>query len=53
MINVSHCVYTIYMALSLDAVANTFFDRTHRLYDEALLTRCFTQLLFILVLILK
>ena len=28
---------------SLDTEANTFYDRTNRLYDAALLTRCYTQ----------
>ena len=27
----------------LDIEANEFFDRTHRLYDAAILTRCYTQ----------
>ena len=29
---------------SLDTEANKFYDRTNRLYDAALLTRCYTQL---------
>ena len=28
---------------SLDTEANKFYDRTNRLYDAALLTRCYTQ----------
>ena len=28
---------------SLDAEANKFYDRSNRLYDAALLTRCYTQ----------
>ena len=28
---------------SLDTEANKFYDRTNRLYDSALLTRCYTQ----------
>ena len=28
---------------SLDTKANKFYDRTNRLYDAALLTRCYTQ----------
>ena len=28
---------------SLDSEANKFYDRTNRLYDAALLTRCYTQ----------
>ena len=28
---------------SLDTEANKFYDRTDRLYDAALLTRCYTQ----------
>ena len=28
---------------SLDTEANTFYDRSNRLYDVALLTRCYTQ----------
>ena len=28
---------------SLDTEANTFYDRSNRLYDAALLTRCYTQ----------
>ena len=28
---------------SLDTEANKFYDRTSRLYDAALLTRCYTQ----------
>ena len=27
----------------LDTEANTFYDRNHRLYDAAPLTRCYTQ----------
>ena len=27
----------------LDIEANTFYERAHRLYDAALLTRCYTQ----------
>ena len=27
----------------LDTEANKFYDRSHRLYDAALLTRCYTQ----------
>ena len=29
---------------SLDTEANKFYDRTNRLYDAALLTRCYTRL---------
>ena len=33
-----------HMALShLDIEANKFYDRAHRLYDAAILTRCYTQ----------
>ena len=28
---------------NLDIEANKFYDRAHRLYDAALLTRCYTQ----------
>ena len=28
---------------SLDTKANKFYDRTNKLYDAALLTRCYTQ----------
>ena len=28
---------------NLDIGANKFYDRAHRLYDAALLTRCYTQ----------
>ena len=28
---------------NLDIEANIFYDRAHRLYDAALLTRCYTQ----------
>ena len=28
---------------SLDTEANNFYDRSNRLYDAALLTRCYTQ----------
>ena len=28
---------------NLDIEANKFYDRTHRLYDAAILTRCYTQ----------
>ena len=28
---------------SLDTEANKFYDRTNRLYDAALITRCYTQ----------
>ena len=28
---------------NLDIKANKFYDRAHRLYDAALLTRCYTQ----------
>ena len=28
---------------NLDMEANEFFDTAHRLYDAALLTRCYTQ----------
>ena len=27
----------------LDTVTNTFYDRSHQLYDAALMTRCYTQ----------
>ena len=29
--------------ITLDIEANKFYDRAHRLYDAALLTRCYTQ----------
>ena len=28
---------------NLDIEANKFYDRAHRLYDAAILTRCYTQ----------
>ena len=28
---------------NLDIEANNFYDRAHRLYDAAILTRCYTQ----------
>ena len=28
---------------SLDTEANIFYDRNHQMYDDALLTRCYTQ----------
>ena len=44
-----HCMLS-YLSLlpisvlrSLDTEANTFYDRTNRLYDAAILTRCYTQ----------
>ena len=44
-----HCMLS-YLSLlpisvlrSLDTEANKFYDRTNRLYDAALLTRCYTQ----------
>ena len=37
----------------LDDEANKFYDRTHDLYEAALLTRCYTQHAFVLTLILK
>ena len=36
---------TLYLSSlhNLDTEANTFYDNAHRLYDAALLTRCYTQ----------
>ena len=34
---------SIYSLCNLDIEANKFYDRAHRLYDAALLTRCYTQ----------
>ena len=34
---------TISVLRTLDTEANKFYDRTNRLYDAALLTRCYTQ----------
>ena len=36
-------IITYFMLRSLDTEANKFYDRTNRLYDAALLTRCHTQ----------
>ena len=33
----------ISVLFSLDTEANTFYDRSNRLYNAALLTRCYTQ----------
>ena len=47
--NDRHCILsylsslTISVLRSLDTEANTFYDRSNRLYDTALLTRCYTQ----------
>ena len=44
-----HCILAYLSSLpisllrSLDTEANKFYDRTNRLYDAALLTRCYTQ----------
>ena len=44
-----HCMLSYLSSLpisvlrSLDTEANKFYDRTNRLYDAALLTRCYTQ----------
>ena len=44
-----HCMLSYFSSLpisvlrSLDTEANKFYDRTNRLYDAALLTRCYTQ----------
>ena len=44
-----HCMlsylssFTISVLRSLDTEANKFYDRTNRLHDVALLTRCYTQ----------
>ena len=44
-----HCMLSYLSSLpisvlrSLDTEANNFYDRTNRLYDAALLTRCYTQ----------
>ena len=37
----------------LDAEVNKFYDRKHDLYEAALLTRCYTHMLFVLTLILN
>ena len=34
---------SIYSLRNLDIGANKFYDRAHRLYDAAILTRCYTQ----------
>ena len=34
---------SVYSLRNLDIEANNFYDRAHRLYDAALLTRCSTQ----------
>ena len=34
---------SIYSLRNLDIEANKFYDRAHRLYDAAILTRCYTQ----------
>ena len=34
---------SISLLRNLDIDANKFYDRAHRLYDAALLTRCYTQ----------
>ena len=40
----SHLVIlSISSILNLDTEADTFYDRAHRLYDAALLTKCYTQ----------
>ena len=47
--NSRHCMFSYLSSLpisvlrSLDTEANTFYDRTNRLYDAALLIRCYTQ----------
>ena len=44
-----HCMFSYLSSLpisvlrSLDTKSNKFYDRTNRLYDAALLTRCYTQ----------
>ena len=44
-----HCILSYLSSLpisvlrSLDTEAKKFYDRTNRLYDAALLTRCYTQ----------
>ena len=41
---ISRCVtFSISSHRNLDIEANEFYDRTHRLDDAALLTRCYTQ----------
>ena len=38
-----HSSLPISVLRSLDTEAYNFYDRTNRLYDAALLTRCYTQ----------
>ena len=35
--------FSISSLRNLDIDANTFYDRAHRLFDAALLTRCYIQ----------
>ena len=48
-VHARHCMLSYISSLpisvlrSLDIEANKFYDRTNRLYDAALLTRCYTQ----------
>ena len=35
--------FSISSLRKLDIAANKFYDRAHRLYDSAILTRCYTQ----------
>ena len=35
--------FSISSPCNLDIEANKFYDRAHRLYDAAILTRCYTQ----------
>ena len=37
------CFYDGSSHSNLDIEANKFYDRAHRLYDAAILTRCYTQ----------